>query len=53
VKRFEFAAGAKVSLFLAMWLRDIFKHGSKPCADSPIQCKRPVLTVCTNVSSRR
>jgi hypothetical protein len=34
VKRFEFAAGATVSLFVVMWLRDISKHGAKAYTDS-------------------
>jgi hypothetical protein len=34
VKRFEFAAGAAVSLFDATWLRDIFKRGLKAYIDS-------------------
>jgi len=34
VKRFEFAAGAAVSLFVVTRLRDIFKHGAKAYTDS-------------------
>jgi hypothetical protein len=34
VKRFEFAAGATVSLFVVMWLKDISKHGAKAYTDS-------------------